>query len=91
MSEVVESQDIILGVRPDHNQIASKGIDGKVDVSELMGTSSHLHMSVLGKDTIAIVPNDGEYIDYKNKDVKVAFNGNVVHEFSKENEKNLEN
>ena len=86
----VESQDVILGVRPDHLQIATKGIDGEVEVSELMGTSSHLHMNVLKKDCIAIIPNEGDAINYMGKDVKLAFNGNVVHVFSKETEKNLE-
>ena len=85
----VESQDVILGVRPDHIQIATKGIDGKVDVSELMGTSSHLHMTVLGKDCIAIIPNEGKVVDYMGKDVKLSFSGNVAHVFAKDG-RNLE-
>ncbi|MDO4197537.1 MAG: sn-glycerol-3-phosphate ABC transporter ATP-binding protein UgpC [Erysipelotrichaceae bacterium] len=80
----VKSQDITLGVRPDHMQIADNGIDGKVDVSELMGTSSHLHMTAMGKDCIVIVPNSGQNIDYMGKDVKLTFSGNTAHVFDEE-------
>ncbi|MDO4940746.1 MAG: sn-glycerol-3-phosphate ABC transporter ATP-binding protein UgpC [Erysipelotrichaceae bacterium] len=86
----VESQDVILGIRPDHIQITDKGISGKVDVSELMGTSSHLHMTVMGKDCIAIIPNNGETVNYMGKDIHISFNGNVAHVFSKADDKNLE-
>ena len=86
----VEEQDIILGVRPDHIVLGDKGIKGKVDVSELMGPSCHLHMTVGDKDVIAIVPTEGKAVDYMGKEVTLSFNGSVCHVFSKENEMNLE-
>ena len=86
----VEEQDVILGVRPDHIVLGDKGIKGKVDVSELMGPSCHLHMTVGDKDVIAIVPTEGKVVDYRNKEVSLNFNGSVCHVFSKENELNLE-
>ena len=86
----VDSMDITLGIRPDHLNLANEGFDGKVDVSELMGTSSHLHMSVAGKDAIVIVPNNGETSDYMGKDVKLTFSGNVAHVFAKDDGHNLE-
>ena len=86
----VEEQDILVGVRPDHMSISEKGITGRVNVTELMGTTSHIHATVNNKDIIAIVPNDGVHVDYINKDVTFGFNGNVIHMFSKENERNLE-
>ena len=86
----VEEQDILVGVRPDHMSITDKGITGRVNVTELMGTTSHIHATVNNKDIIAIVPNDGVHVDYINKDVTFGFNGNVIHMFSKENERNLE-
>ncbi|MCR4633884.1 MAG: sn-glycerol-3-phosphate ABC transporter ATP-binding protein UgpC [Erysipelotrichaceae bacterium] len=86
----VKAQDIILGVRPDHIQLGEKGIRGRVDVSELMGPSCHLHMSVGDKDVIAIVPTEGKIVDYIDKDVFLSFNGSVCHIFSKEDQKNLE-
>ncbi|MCR4854902.1 MAG: sn-glycerol-3-phosphate ABC transporter ATP-binding protein UgpC [Erysipelotrichaceae bacterium] len=86
----VKPQDVILGVRPDHIQISESGIKGRVDVSELMGPSCHLHMTVSGKDVIAIVPTEGKSVDYIDKDVNLSFNGSVCHVFSKEDQKNLE-
>ena len=86
----VKAQDVTLGVRPDHIVLSDKGIKGTVDVSELMGSSCHLHMSVNGKDVIAIVPTEGKEVDYVNKDVLISFNGNVCHLFSKEDQLNLE-
>ena len=83
-------QDVILGVRPDHIQLGEKGIKGKVEVSELMGPSCHLHLDVDGKDVIAIVPTEGKVVDYIDKEVSLAFNGSVCHVFSKEDQRNLE-
>ena len=87
----VQSQDVILGVRPEHTDLADKGVPAKVDVSEMMGSSVHLHVSAEGRDVILIVPT----IDMKGNfaigdSLNFAFQGNVVHVFSKETEKNLE-
>ena len=86
----VKEQDIILGVRPEHLVISDKGIKGRVDVSELMGSSCHLHMTVKGKDVITIVPTEGKSTDYAGKELLLSFDGNVAHVFSKETQKNLE-
>ena len=86
----VEEQDVVLGVRPEHLSIADKGIEGKDDVSELMGSSCHLHMTVRDKDVIIIVPTEGKATNYAGKDLHLSFDGNVAHVFSKETEKNLE-
>ena len=86
----VKEQDVILGVRPDHIALGEGGIKGKVDVSELMGPSCHLHMTVGDKDVIAIVPTEGKAVDYMGKEVSLTFNGSVCHVFSKEDELNLE-
>ena len=86
-----QTQDVILGVRPEHTDLADKGVPAKVDVSEMMGSSVHLHVSAEGRDVIIIVPT----IDMKGNfaigdSLNFAFQGNVVHVFSKETEKNLE-
>ena len=86
----IEPQPITLGVRPDHMTIGKNGVDGIVDVSELMGAQAHLHMTVKDKDVIAIIPTIGGYTDYVGMTIKLEFTGNNVHLFSKENEKNLE-
>lgn len=86
----VKEQDVTLGVRPDHMFIAASGIPAKVEVSELMGTSVHLHMTVLDRDVIAIVPTNGQKTDYAGEEIHLSFSGNVAHVFSKEDESNLE-
>ncbi len=86
----VEPQSVILGVRPEHLTIADKGIRGKVEVSELMGSSCHLHMTINGKDAIIIVPTEGNVADFDGKQLLLSFSGAVAHVFSKETEKNLE-
>ena len=87
----VPEQDIILGVRPDHIMLCADGIKGKVDVSELMGSSVHLHVSAEGKDVVVIVPTNGNAALFPmGSEVNMIFGGNVAHVFSKETEQNLE-
>ena len=91
LAKDVQSQEITLGVRPEHTLLSGEGIAAKVDVSEMMGSSVHLHVSALGKDVIIIVPTIEMEGNYKLGDeVHFRFNGNVAHVFSKETEKNLE-
>ena len=87
----VQSQAVTLGVRPDHTTIADTGVEAKVDVSEMMGSSVHLHVSAEGKDVIIIVPTIDMKGNYAMGDtVHFTFDGAVAHVFSKETEKNLE-
>ena len=88
----VAEQDVTLGVRPDHVNLCDDGIRGKVDVSELMGSSVHLHISAeSGGDVVVIVPTKGKASNFDmGAQVNLTFEGNVAHVFSKETEKNLE-
>ena len=88
----VQSQDVTLGIRPEHTELSDKGISAKVDVSEMMGSSVHLHVSAEGKDVIIIVPTTELLSDQfkMGQEVHFTFSGNVAHVFSKETEKNLE-
>ena len=91
LAKDVQSQDVILGVRPEHTVLTKEGIPAKVDVSEMMGSSVHLHVSAEGRDVIIIVPTIEMEGNYKIGDqVHFTFGGNVAHVFSKETEKNLE-
>ena len=87
----VQSQAVTLGVRPDHTTIADTGVAAKVDVSEMMGSSVHLHVSAEGRDVIIIVPTIDMKGNYAMGDtVHFTFDGSVAHVFSKETDKNLE-
>ena len=89
----IKSQPVTLGVRPEHTVIEApgEGIAAKVDVSEMMGSSVHLHVTAEGKDVIIIVPTlDMKEHHAMGDAVSFSFDGNVAHVFSKETEKNLE-
>ena len=90
----VEPQDIVLGVRPEHITL-EKGIAGKVDVSELMGSSVHLHVDSMGRDVVMVVSTmnmtgaEVAALSIGNP-VSYTFAGHVCHVFSKETGINLE-
>ena len=87
----VAEQEVILGVRPDHMMLCENGVKGRVDVSELMGSSLHLHITAEGKDVIIIVPTNGAAAHFPmGSEVNLIFGGHVAHVFPQETEKNLE-
>ena len=87
----VGEQAVVLGVRPEHVTVCENGIKAKVDVSEMMGSSVHLHLSAEGKDVIVIVPTSGGSIAYPmGSELNLTFDGNVAHVFDLETGKNLE-
>ncbi len=44
-----ESRTVTVGVRPVHVTVGDEGIDAQIDVSELMGSELHLHMTAGGR------------------------------------------
>ena len=91
----VAEQDVTLGVRPEHIQLSDTGIAAKVDVSEMMGSAVHLHVSACGKDVVIVVQTmdmtGHELASFTmGATVHFTFNGNVAHVFSKETGVNLE-
>ena len=91
----VAEQDVTLGVRPEHIQLTDNGIAATVDVSEMMGSAVHLHVSACGKDVVIVVQTmdmTGHELASFTMGAKVhfTFNGNVAHVFSKETGVNLE-
>ena len=91
----VQPQKVTVGVRPEHITLEKKEgamIEGVVDVSEMMGSSVHLHVNVGGKDCIIIAPRldlEGGSLADGSK-VRFTFAPNAVHVFDPETEKNLE-
>ena len=88
----VKDQDITLGVRPEHLMLGDTGIHGVIDVAELMGSSTHLHINADGKDIVAIATNESGHINAytAGTDVQLSFKGNAAHVFCKESGTNLE-
>ena len=93
-NEVAE-QEIKLGVRPEHITLEDAGVAATVDVSEMMGSSVHLHVTAVGQDVVVVVNTmnmtGAEVAALKmGKTVKFAFGGNNCHVFNKETGINLE-
>jgi multiple sugar transport system ATP-binding protein len=94
----VTPQDVTLGIRPEHVTLtddAPELVTGTVDVSEMMGSSIHLHLNTLGKDVIVIVQTQDLKEEKRGgfklgEKVSFTFGGDVIHLFSKADEKNLE-
>ncbi len=91
----VQPQNIVLGVRPEHISLADEGIEAKVDVSEMMGSSVHLHVNALGRDIVVVVNTmnmTGAEVEAlgRGATVKISFGGSVCHVFDPVSEKNLE-
>ena len=90
----VAEQDVVLGVRPEHITLES-GIAGTVDVSELMGSSVHLHVNAMDRDVVMVVSTmnmTGAEVAALSNGAPVQFNfpGHVCHVFDKETGINLE-
>ncbi len=91
----VQPQNITLGVRPEHITLGNEGIDAVVDVSEMMGSSVHLHVTAMGRDVVVVVNTmnmtGAEVAELsRGKAVKISFNGSVCHAFDPVSELNLE-
>lgn len=87
----IQSQPVTLGVRPEHTEVGSKGVEATVEVSEMMGSSIHLHANADGHDVIMIVPFNNDRNIYAMGDIiHFTFSGSVAHVFNKETGKNLE-
>ena len=90
----VAEQDIVLGVRPEHITLEA-GIAGTVDVSELMGSSVHLHVTSMGRDVVMVVSTmnmsvaEVDALSHGNA-ISYNFPGHCCHVFSKETGLNLE-
>ena len=91
----VAEQDVVLGVRPEHITLESAGLVGTVDVSELMGSTVHLHVDSMDRDVVMVVSTmnmTGAEVAALAHGNKVTYNfpGHVCHVFSKETGINLE-
>ena len=92
----VKPGPITLGVRPEHLLLSgseNNAIRGTVDVSEMMGSAVHLHVSACGRDTIMIVPTteiESSAAFTIGSPIAFTFSGSTAHLFDRETQKNLE-
>ncbi len=95
----VKSQEIILGVRPEHVTMAKAGnpesIATTIQVNEMMGSELHLHVAVENGEkmivripTINLEDDERKNMVYGSK-LHITFEGKVMHFFDPETEQNL--
>ena len=95
----VASQEIILGVRPEHIVLADESnpaaIPCKIVVNEMMGSELHIHAVEDNGDklivripTIKLSDEERKSLVY-GKTIYVTFEGKVMHFFDTETEENL--
>ena len=84
---------VTLGIRPEHMTLcgdeAVQHVTGTVDVSEMMGSSIHLHSNVHGKDVVTVVstvdlPEKHRQGFTYGETIKLAFGESVMHVFDKD-------
>ena len=92
----VQDCNVTVGARPEHitlDHADGSMLEGVVEVSEMMGSSVHLHLNAYGRDCIIIVPT----LDLKDNSaleigstVKFTLVPNAIHVFDPWTGKNLE-
>lgn len=96
----VQSQEIILGVRPEHITLTNRNNPSAVlctvQVNEMMGSEIHLHVIVdqSGEPIVVRVPTVDISIEQRERlvagaKILITFRGKVMHFFSTETEWNL--
>ena len=95
----VESQEIILGVRPEHVTLAEAGdpaaISSTIKVNEMMGSELHLHVVEDNGDKLIVRIPTVNLEDEQRKNMvygsqlHITFEGKVMHFFNAETEQNL--
>ena len=95
----VSSQEIILGVRPEHTTALFDGEENSIEctirVNEMMGSELHLHLITQNDDqiilrlpTIDLTNEQRSRLTYGNK-MYITFKAKVLHLFDPKTEKNL--
>ncbi len=92
----VGERPVVIGTRPEHitlNNVEGGMLEGVVEVSEMMGSSVHLHLNTMGRDCIIIVPTldlEDNSALASGANVKFTLAPNAIHVFDPETGKNLE-
>ena len=93
LSHNVPAQEITAGIRPEHVLLTEgDGFSGSVEVIEMMGTNTHLHVRFGEEDGVIVVPDGDEPVREFSlgECVHFTFHADRIHLFSRETEHNLE-
>ena len=93
----VGSMDVVVGIRPEHIQLKDEGADvlhGKVDVSEMMGSEIHLHVTAADRDVVLRVQTADLEKGHRGgfefgSALNFTFRNDLIHLFDPTTEENL--
>ena len=89
----VQSQSVTAGIRPEYVLLTdAAGFTGQVEVTEMMGSNTHLHLRFGEDEVVVLVPDGDEPVREFSlgETVHFTFHAERIHLFSKENGHNLE-
>ena len=93
LSHDVPAQEITAGIRPEHVLLTEgDGFSGTVEVIEMMGSNTHLHVRFGEEECVIVVPDGDEPVREftLGERVHFTFHAERIHLFSCETEHNLE-
>ncbi len=86
----VPDRDVVVGIRPEHLTLSESGLSAVVDVSEMMGSSFHIHAKIAGTEAVAIVPDGGDHGDFvPGRELHFTCDGKRIHLFDGATGENL--
>ena len=94
----IEPRSVIVGIRPEHISLCRDAsrphISATVDVSEMMGSSIHLHANANGKDVVTVMQTVDLPAELRSgfsygDTVDLTFDTGLMHVFDPETEKNV--
>ena len=89
----VPSQSVTAGIRPEHVLLTDDlGFTGQVEVTEMMGSNTHLHLRFGEDEVVVLVPDGDEPVREFSlgETVHFTFHAERIHLFSRETGHNLE-
>ena len=89
----VQSQSVTAGIRPEHVLLTdAAGFTGQVEVTEMMGSNTHLHLRFGEDEVVVLVPDGDEPVREFSlgETVHFTFHAERIHLFSRETGHNLE-
>ena len=93
LSHDVPAQEVTAGIRPEHVLLTEgDGFSGTVEVIEMMGSNTHLHVRFGEEECVIVVPDGDEPVREFSLGERVhfTFHAERIHLFSCETEHNLE-
>lgn len=78
----IPDRDVKAGIRPEHLLLSKDGVPAAVDVSEMMGSTTHVHVKMGGIDAVAILPGGSDLGTFEpGQQLSFTCEGSHIHLF----------